>query len=238
MTVDWPRRFRLAAARGFWREIEVDGVVVPLGRQLTYPILVLLADGEYEREELEIVRRTLRRDDVVMELGTGLGFLASYCARSIGSDRVFTFEANRAMESQIRRTFARNGVSPSLRICMLGRETGMAELSVNPDFRGSSTVKRVHGGHVVPVPVEPFGAAMASIRPTYLIIDIEGGEADLLAHADLSGVQRICMEVHPWALGADGVRAVRARLEAAGFTVSSELSTEGVWFLEREGGPS
>ena len=228
-----PGRGLAEATRRFRSEIRVGGVAVPLGAHMSDEIVIALALGTYERPERRVMKATLEPDDVVMELGTGIGFLTTHCARRIGSDRVFTFEANPMLERHIRATFARNGVAPTLRMCMLGERGGTAQLYVHPSFWGSSTVARFVEAPVVDTPVEPFAAALAAIRPTFLVVDIEGGEAQLLAHADLSGVRKICLEVHPWAIGEDGTRQVLTRLEAAGFSRSGALSTDTVWFMSR-----
>lgn len=44
--------------------------------------------GLYERLEARVVMATLQADDRVLELGSGIGYLSTLCARRIGSDRV------------------------------------------------------------------------------------------------------------------------------------------------------
>ena len=222
-------RIRLALPGG---RLQVAGIAIPRGRHLTRPILLHVLDGTYEREELGILQQVIAPDDVVLELGSGIGFLATYCALAIGSDRVFTYEANPALEPHIRLMFERNRVTPSLRMCMLGRDAGWAELNVHRNFWASSTLAA--GGRTVRVPVQSFAGALEAIRPTVLVVDIEGGERELFRTVDrLAGVRKICMEVHPWIIGADGVQEVRDRLERDGFTRDPQLSSERVWFLAR-----
>jgi FkbM family methyltransferase len=238
----WRARLTAGAAWAAWqwatrirRQARVAGVAVPLGPHLTPDVVAALLNGWYERDELAVVRARLAPDDVVLELGTGIGVLATYCARALGSDRVFTFEANPALEPHIRRLFARNRVSPTLRMCALGPAPGVAELSVTANFTSSSLVVRDAERERVRVPIEPFDAALRALRPTFLVVDIEGAEGELFRHAQLDGVRKICMEVHPAAIGAAGVAEVRARLEGAGFALAPTLSNEHVWFLERPG---
>jgi hypothetical protein len=86
----------------------------------------------------------------------------------------------------------------------------------------------------VRVPVESFASALAAIRPSVLVVDIEGGERELFrAVDDLRGVRAICMEIHSWIIGEDGVQELRDRLESAGFVRDVELSSERVWLLSR-----
>ena len=64
------------------RVIRHVGVRLALDRQIPPEIREFLYSGEYERGEIKALRRLLRPDDVVMELGTGIGFVSLVCARS------------------------------------------------------------------------------------------------------------------------------------------------------------
>lgn len=70
------------------------------------------------------VAAKLDADDVVMDVGTGIGLVATLCAQRIGSERVYTYEANPALERPIRETFELNRVSPHLEMCMHGPAVG------------------------------------------------------------------------------------------------------------------
>src|SRR5262245_58379142 len=96
---------RQLAIRYWWARrgiLPVSGVRIRTGPHLSPVILDSIEREMYERPELEIARVKLQRDDVVLELGSGIGFITTYCAKRIGSDRVFTYEANPALESHIR----------------------------------------------------------------------------------------------------------------------------------------
>ena len=95
----------------------------------------------YENSELEIVRSQLTSADTVMELGTGLGLISTFCTKRIPSDRVFTFEANPALEwhrSQNLQTQSR----PSQAGDVSGweQERTSALFHVHDDFWASTTV--------------------------------------------------------------------------------------------------
>ncbi|NEQ37077.1 MAG: hypothetical protein F6K40_12640 [Okeania sp. SIO3I5] len=74
--------------------------------------------GVYEKEELTLVKHLLDENDIVMELATDIGLLSSYYAKIIGSKRVFTYEANPALEDYICQTYQLNNVAPNLKICL------------------------------------------------------------------------------------------------------------------------
>jgi FkbM family methyltransferase len=200
-------------------------------------IVEAMRAGRYEDGELRALSRCLREDDVVMELGTGIGLLATFSAQRLGSHRVFTFEANPDLEPRIRETFALNDVSPSLEICMLGERQGEAEFFVHEAFWSSSAVGGKGAVRAIRVPVRPLNEAIARIRPTVLVMDIEGAEAELLRFADLRGVDRLVGEFHERMLGRAAVEAMVGGLYAQGFAIVRDASRWEACCLERTSAP-
>ena len=75
-----------------------------------------------------------------MELGTGIGFVSLVCRRRVGRSRVYSFEANPALEPLIRRNYRSfNHLHPTLSICILGEEDGEADFYVHDLYWISST---------------------------------------------------------------------------------------------------
>ena len=189
--------------------------------------------GTYEEGELRALAACLRAGDVVMELGTGIGLLSTFCAQRIGGQRVFTFEANPELEPRIRETYRLNAVTPTLEMCLLGERSGEAEFFVHDAFWGSTTVDQRGAARVVRVPVRPLNEALARIRPSLLVIDIEGAEADLLRFMDLGSVDRMVGEFHERMLGRETADAMIRGLYAQGFFIVREDSRWEVCCLER-----
>jgi FkbM family methyltransferase len=147
---------------------------------------------------------------------------------------VFTYEANPQLEEHIRTTFALNKVAPHLTMALLGREAADSTFYVDDaDFWASSTFRRTPDSRLVRVPTLGLNDEMRRVRPTFLIVDIEGGEADLFETIDLEGVKKISMEVHRRILGEKAVARLKSVVEGAGFRLHPQLSTGGVWFLRR-----
>lgn len=189
--------------------------------------------GRYEALELRALGLALRPGDVVMELGTGIGLLSTFCARRVGGERVFTFEANPELEPRIRETFRLNGVAPTLEMCMLGECSGEAEFFVHEAFWGSTAVDAAGAARSIRVPVRPLNEAIARIRPSLLVMDIEGAEAELLRFIDLGGVERIVGEFHELMLGREAADAMIGALYAQGFFIVRQASEWEVCSLER-----
>lgn len=191
---------------------------------LTAPILRALSDQTYEAPEARIVRHAIDRDDVVLELGTGLGYLSALCARLIGSDRVHTYEANPALAPVIERNHRLNGVTPSRYTVMLADCEGSVAFYVMKSFWSSSTVRRSDDAEEVRVPKRSFNDEIRRIGATFLIVDIEGGEADLIKHACLDGVQKVCIELHPSVIGASATQDVEQFFLSQGFDEIAAVS--------------
>jgi FkbM family methyltransferase len=214
--------------------IELSDIVIPLGDHVTPAIRQELEAGEYEQPELAALRAVLEPGHVVMEIGTGLGLLSAWCARVVGSDRVFTFEANPALEPPIRELYRLNQVSPRLEICLLTESGGSAEFHPQPEFWASSVVPASPDSESITVPARSFSETRAAIQPTVLIIDIEGGELELVGHADFDGVEHILMELHPDVIGEAGCEAVVGAVAAAGFAMQPPVwGSDTVFTLER-----
>ena len=153
--------------------IEQSGVKLQLGNHLSAKVRQVLLDGEYEEKELSLLRMALAPGDKVMELGTGLGFLASFCAKQIGSERVVTYEGNPQMERHIRRNFALNGVAPTLIMSLVGREAEERAFHLNRESWCSSTWKRPGTVSTITVPVRAFNEEVRQGRPAVATGDYE-----------------------------------------------------------------
>ena len=79
--------------------VELGGVKIPVSRALSDNIRAALYDGYYESAELRTIHSKLEPEDRVMEIGAGIGFISSCCAKKIGSDRVLAYEANPQTET-------------------------------------------------------------------------------------------------------------------------------------------
>src|SRR2546425_11253511 len=64
--------------------------------------------GRYEQDEFRLIEQVLSPGDVVLEVGAGLGLVSAYCAKRLGSSRVFAYEANPDLEACIRETYSLN----------------------------------------------------------------------------------------------------------------------------------
>lgn len=208
------------------------GVLLPVKHRLVSPgIAREIYLGDYETKEIEIISRRLSPDDVILEVGAGLGYLSTYCAKRNGSDRVFTYEANPDLIPLIRETHAKNGVSPSLTNAMLATGDGEREFRIEADFWASSAHRG--GGRAITVRQVDLNTELARIRPSFLIVDIEGGEAEFFADANLASVRKICVETHADVLGNELLSAMFARIIGQGFALDFSLMRKNVFYFQK-----
>jgi FkbM family methyltransferase len=192
-----------------------------------------LSKGDYEREELRLIGAVLSPGDVVLEVGAGLGLVSAYCAKRIGSNRVFAYEADPDMEPCIRETYQLNQVDPTLEMCAVGPHAGRVTLYRDKHFISSSVVRRRVGVRPVEVPGKALNYVVKKVRPTLLVIDAEGAERELFDGAKLPTVSRIVLELHDRVIGPDGTDRVRAKLSDLGFEIDKRLSSPEHLVLSR-----
>ena len=216
--------------------VDVAGVKMRLGPHLPRAAVTALCRGTYEATERRIAEATLTADDVVLEVGAGLGFISTVCAKRVGSERVVAYEANPALRRHILETYRLNGVRPALEMCTLGHRAGTQTFYVEKRFYASSTIRRSRGATAITVPVRSCNDEIRRVNPSFLIMDIEGGEYELMRGVDFFNVTTVLIEVHERVIGASGVAFVRSRLADAGFRVCPELSTAEQWLLRRAEG--
>jgi FkbM family methyltransferase len=192
-----------------------------------------LSRGSYEREELRLIGEVLLADDIVLEVGAGLGLVSTYCAKRVGSSRVFAYEADPELEPCIRETYELNGVTPTLEMCAVSGQAGRVTLFRDKHFVSSSVVRRRVGAKPIEVPGKALSYIVEKVRPTVLIIDAEGAEREMFDGAQLEGVTRIVLELHDRVIGPLETDRVRASLAAVGFHQDQRLSSPEHLVLRR-----
>jgi FkbM family methyltransferase len=230
---DYTTVLKAAALRSLRRTIDVGGVKVRLGSYCSLPLAVSMMDGQYELPERTLVSEALEDDDVVLELGTGIGVVTVICSRRLGAGRVHSFEANPNLIPVAEETFRLNGVAPSLENTILGVCEGERTFYVEKNFWSSSTVKRSARSRPVKVTVRRLDDAIETLRPTVLIVDIEGGEAEVFDTVQLGTVRKVLIEFHPHVIGQDAVDHIKDAFRSAGFVPTKELFGGNQIFYQR-----
>ena len=185
-----------------------------------------LRRGTYERAEVTAVRALVAPEDRVMEIGAGLGIVTTLAAQV--AEHVTAFEANPALRDTLERTFALNDVRPDLRMKAVATTPGHVHIAVEDAF----WVSRVADAGVE-VEAVAFLPTLEELRPTFAIIDCEGGERDLLADPLPAYVRKLIVELHPDVIGRAGCDEIGTALAEQGFVARQDLSSGEVLVAER-----
>ena len=216
-----------------WKNIE--GIVIPVYLNYGYSVLRFIDNGEYERSEISIVKNNLGKEDRVLELGTGIGFVSAFCAKKIGSDQIFTFEGNPSLKPLIQKLYTKNKVTPHAAIALLGTENGTKRFYKNEkSFLASSSVVTSNENHIAfQVEEKSLNEIIALLQPSYLIMDIEGGEYDIFKIVDFQSIRKIQFELHPSVLGTDQISFIFEKLKSAGFVKSDHFNFANNFYFTR-----
>jgi len=212
--------------------VSIHGVKLPIPDGCPEPHRRSLYCERHERRLALMILAKLVPEDTVLEMGSGRGVLSTLCAKMIGSDRVFTFEANPALIPFIRRVYSLNAVCPHLENVAVGTSEAQVSFYVNARTDSSSLLDSVGKGEEILVRQADVNQLLAVIKPTFLVVDIEGAEGAVLRAAKLDGVRIIALELHKL-LGEDGIANLIATITAQGFKEHRWFSTSGRKLFER-----
>jgi FkbM family methyltransferase len=239
----WPFAFWLK----FWLS-RAEDLVVPLG-ELKFNIrsrrLALKLTDLYMAASCAVLEQytsrpgfSIRRDDVIVDIGGHIGSFAIYAASRAVSGRVFVYEPDAASYRQLLKNVSLNGLDGRVAAFQeaVGDRSGPRMLySAKLNSAENNLYKREAAGIEVP------GTTLAEIlskngidRCDLLKLDCEGAEYEILFRAEkeaLGRVRRICIEAHEAKyFGMRGVSAcpgdLVALLRRAGFRV--EVMRENV----------
>jgi len=194
----------------------------------------------YESRELSMVRKFVRPDDSVVELGGCLGIVSCVTNQRLRDrTRHLVVEANPQAVAFLRRNRETNGARFAIENCAVETETE-ANFNVDPSDitagnleHPTGTVQQV----ALSIPVKTLTQLHQERGPfDVLICDIEGSELAVFEHsANLFRSYRlVIVELHDWLIGGDkGVRRCQEILEKAGLSLVA--AERGVEAWERNG---
>ncbi|WP_271912225.1 FkbM family methyltransferase [Vreelandella alkaliphila] len=216
------QHFLLAADQG---RCTINGTVLTFPPYPPAALLRSLLDGSYEGKEAELAISAIDRDDRVLELGAGVGFMGITVMRCCEPAHYVAYEANPELLSYIQHNQKLNNISFDIHNAVLLEEESTQPFYVTPAFWGSSLLQPKEGGYQqVEVPALNKHLVMAELLPTVLIIDIEGGESAFFEGLNLNSVMKIIVEIHPQILTDSELTAIYKTLIDAGFLLDFKVS--------------
>lgn len=188
--------------------------------ELNRDVREAIVRGHYEHAEFEILSTILTGSEKVLELGTCVGFLSTYAAKKCGSKNVISVEANPELIGLIENNYLLNGVSPRLISAIAGLEDGLEVPFYIHEIVYSSSLQPGKNVREITLKTVNVNRLIMEFRPDIIMMDIEGGEIDLLPDLELKGVEYIVVEFHPRRNSDDEIgKAINAMI-AKGYHIS------------------
>lgn len=215
-------------------DLELHGFRIAINTgDISSRVLAALYSGSYERREVALIRKVLKPGDRVLELGSGIGVTGLAVAKIVGEKNIKSFEAAPQTLACARYNAALNGVNIDFSNAVLSPDgDGLANFNVSPSFWSSSLLP-VRGSHQVTVPRKSLNNVIKTFKPNTLVMDIEGGEIEILRAADLLDIRKIIMETHYHKCGESETDQLIVDLSAKGFYNDLSSSSAQVIYLRR-----
>ncbi|WP_294609392.1 FkbM family methyltransferase [uncultured Roseovarius sp.] len=184
-------------------EFEIDGIRLNVPDEMLNPKLTgKLSTGGYEAHEAHAARMRLREGQRVLELGSGIGYIASVCSSITGPENVTTVEGNPDMLPVIRGNLERNGFAA---VTVLHGAVGGMKSTPDPiefDTKKTFWAARLADmdsapDAVVSVPHLGLGDLLKACRPHVVNMDIEGAEEHLFDAPWPAYNRAVMLELHP-----------------------------------------
>lgn len=211
-------------------------VEVPEAPHLGPTMINNMAEGSYERREVQSALKFIQKGDKVVEMGAGAGIVGAVAAKNCAPARIVSFEANHKLIDHITALYKHNGLASRIEVrnkIVLSEPTPpkSVDFYIRGNFLGSgmTIVKGMERAEKVSVPVVKWSTIKKQIKPTVLLMDIEGAELEFFRHADLSGIRVIIAELHRHIYHRPGMREIRDGIAAKGFVEDKDASGGGVF---------
>jgi FkbM family methyltransferase len=213
------------------------GLEVLSGDHLGPQMIRHIIDVRYERREVEQTLNEVKETDNVVEMDSGAGIVGAIIAGNCKPKKMIRYEANHTLINHIKRLYAHNKIGDLIEvrneIVMLDANAPeKVDFFIRGNFLGSGMVitKGAENATKVSVPVVGWEEVKEEVKPTILLMDIEGAELEFFRYADLSGIRTIIVELHRHIYHRPSMREIRQEiLVDKGFNEDRECSGGGVF---------
>ena len=181
-----------------------------------------LLRGRYERHKVRQLRNRVEPNDVVLDVGAGIGLTALYAASMVGAENVLCVEADSRAVALARDNFAGNGQTIELleAAAVAGGAPAEVDFHLNEELPRSSLTPRAGDVGTIAVPTVDIAPLLRARGVSVLNVDVEGSERDLLTDiADFAAVRILLLSVHEQVVGYERTNELLERLFDAGFAL-------------------
>lgn len=209
-------------------QFELNGVTLHIpDALLTMKIRQKLKSGKYEGHEARAAQLVIDYGDRVLDLGAGVGYVATMCAMLAGAENVVTVEANPDLLDVIRANLDANDCAETTLIhaAAVGHGTpdGTIALQQARAFWASS-VSSEQSAHTITVPAMIVADLLAKYRPSVVMMDVEGAEATMFDTPWPAHVRVVMLELHQNRYPDTVIGKIFDTMSASGLIYSPDLS--------------
>jgi len=158
-----------------------------------------LINGWYESDEARSLGALIQPDDRILELGSGLGYIACLAAKKAHRGQVLSYEANPKMVDLARETVQLNSIdNVEIRNGILALDKGARKFYLSEHFWESS-LEPNPDWNMISIGADSIHEVLDSCCPNVLIVDIEGAEYELFKTSfwdSNEGLKKMSIEFH------------------------------------------
>ncbi|MBL4806726.1 MAG: FkbM family methyltransferase [Rhodobacteraceae bacterium] len=217
--------------------LETCGVSIPFDRRvITPPIEQAIRANLFEAEEAAQIPKIVSQGDTVLDIGAGIGFISTLLARQPEVERVVAVEANPDLMPFMAKLHDLNGVENIERMNVILTNDASSEMTFyqRKDFWMGSLMAGPNAFETrVQVKTSNLDRFLNDQKITLIVCDIEGAESVIFRDADLSGVDRLYLELHDHITGLKGIHAVFTQMGEKGFAYDPRSSSGAIVLFRR-----
>jgi FkbM family methyltransferase len=197
------------------------GLRLPVDSVFPANMLYYFLVGDYEENDMKLIRQYVKPGSRVLELGGGVGLTGSLLGQ-VSGNAVNVCEPNPALYSYIERTFAANDVKLNLIQAAVTADHEPAEqvsFHICKDYWWSSLVE-AENAKCIQVQAKRLSDLIIETEADTLLVDIEGYDVELLSSTEaLSSISTVLIELHTPSIGTVATAAIITKLVSAGFAL-------------------
>lgn len=214
------------------QRIELNGLALVFDdRTLSPKVLRALCTGRYEHQEVEILKRKADEEDRILELGGGIGYLGLVAKKMFPDMSYVSFEANPDLIEMIQKNQALNNCQYTIRNQLVGVGGRKLPFFIDRDCWISSLTPTRNTVKTVQVDEISIQDALEINAPNFLIIDIEGGESQLVPMMDFTRIDKCLIELHPNRISNEEYTAILRTIMDRGFILDGRESRGQVFYF-------
>jgi FkbM family methyltransferase len=214
------------------RRFKADGCTIEIPTGITsMKYRACFLKGDYEAEERELVRAFVKPSDRVLEVGACLGIVSCVTNRLLADkSRHVVVEGNPFCIPAIHRNREINQAGFLIENCAISDKREVT-FFLHPVYVVGGTTLR-QSNRPVRVPTRTLAEMDQRYGPfTTLIMDTEGSELEIFEASQnlFNNYRLVIVELHEWAVGAQGVQRCRDILTAAGLRFRQRAGITEAW---------